>query len=82
MKGLIKKILKNTLGVMLIILGLVILFTPFTPGSWIALIGLSLLDFPGKRRLVAKLKATGFYMRRIAPVEERIRKKLKKRNII
>ena len=78
MKELIKKIIKNTIGALLIILGLIILFTPFTPGSWIALIGFSLLDFPGKKALVAKLKATKFYMRRIAPIEEKIRKKFKR----
>ncbi len=82
MKGLIKKILKNLLGVILIILGLIILFTPFTPGSWIALIGFSLLDFPGKKMLVAKFKASGFYMHRIAPIEERIRKKFKRKEHI
>lgn len=82
MKGLIIKILKNILGTTLVILGLIILFTPFTPGSWIALIGFSLLDFPGKKRLVAKLKATGFYMRRIAPIEEKFRKKFKRKERI
>lgn len=79
MTELIRKILKNTLGVILVILGLIIFFTPFTPGSWIALIGLSLLDFPGKKRLVGKLKATKFYMRRIAPIEEKIRKRFKRK---
>jgi protein-S-isoprenylcysteine O-methyltransferase Ste14 len=40
-----KPILKKTLGVILIILGLAALVTPFTPGSWVALIGLQLVGF-------------------------------------
>ena len=38
-----KTILKKTLGVILIIVGLAALLTPLTPGSWLALIGLELL---------------------------------------
>jgi hypothetical protein len=38
-----KIIIKKVLGVILIIVGLLALFTPFTPGSWLALIGLELL---------------------------------------
>ena len=38
-----KVIIKKIIGVILIIVGLVALFTPFTPGSWLALIGLELL---------------------------------------
>ncbi len=38
-----KPILKKTIGVILIVLGLVALATPFTPGSWLALIGLQLV---------------------------------------
>lgn len=40
-----KPVLKKTLGVILIILGLAALLTPFTPGSWLALIGLELAGF-------------------------------------
>jgi len=40
-----KPILKKTLGVILIVLGLAALVTPFTPGSWLALIGLQLVGF-------------------------------------
>ncbi len=39
----IKTILKKSIGVVLIILGLLILLTPLTPGSWLALVGLELL---------------------------------------
>jgi protein-S-isoprenylcysteine O-methyltransferase Ste14 len=38
-----KAIIKKVLGVILIIVGLFALFTPLTPGSWLALIGLELL---------------------------------------
>jgi len=46
--------LRVVLGVSLIILGLAALFTPLTPGSWLALIGLELLGF----RILLKKKAT------------------------
>ena len=39
----IKKILRYTVGVILILMGLLALLTPLTPGSWLALIGLELL---------------------------------------
>jgi uncharacterized protein YqgC (DUF456 family) len=45
MKPILKNVLKKTIGVILIVVGLVALFTPFTPGSWLALIGLELLGF-------------------------------------
>ena len=45
MKPILKKILKKTIGVILIIVGLAALVTPLTPGSWLALIGLELLGF-------------------------------------
>jgi xanthine/uracil permease len=38
-----KTILKKVIGVILIIIGLAALFTPLTPGSWLALIGLELV---------------------------------------
>ena len=38
-----KVIIKKVIGVILIIVGLIALFTPLTPGSWLALIGLELL---------------------------------------
>ena len=44
-----KTIIKMALGVILIIVGIAALFTPFTPGSWLALIGLELL---GVRRYI------------------------------
>jgi c-di-AMP phosphodiesterase-like protein len=38
-----KVIIKKVIGVILIIVGLIALLTPFTPGSWLALIGMELL---------------------------------------
>ena len=46
-----KKVLRIILGIVLIILGVVAFVTPFTPGSWLALIGLELL---GLRLLVQR----------------------------
>jgi len=39
------KILKKIIGIILIILGILALLTPFTPGSWLAFVGLGLLGF-------------------------------------
>lgn len=36
-------VLKKILGVLLILIGVLALITPLTPGSWLALIGLELL---------------------------------------
>jgi len=38
-----RKVLKITLGIILIVVGVLALLTPFTPGSWLALIGLEIL---------------------------------------
>jgi len=35
--------IKKVVGVILILIGLVAFFTPLTPGSWLAIIGLELL---------------------------------------
>lgn len=48
--------LKKILGIFLIILGLIALVTPFTPGSWLAFIGLELLGI----RIVAQEKTEEF----------------------
>jgi uncharacterized protein YqgC (DUF456 family) len=45
MKPILKNVLKKTIGVILVIIGLAALLTPLTPGSWLALIGLELLGF-------------------------------------
>ncbi len=46
---LTRKILRIVVGVVLLLLGLAALFTPFTPGSWLAVIG---LEFLGLRVLL------------------------------
>ncbi len=35
--------IKKTIGIILILVGLAAFFTPLTPGSWLAIIGLELL---------------------------------------
>ena len=40
-----KKIFRKTLGIILIVLGFLALITPFSPGSWLMLIGLEILGF-------------------------------------
>lgn len=54
--------IKKMIGVILILVGLVAFFTPLTPGSWLALIGLELLGLrlflsdPLRRRFSAASK--------------------------
>jgi uncharacterized membrane protein len=45
MSPTVKNIIKKTIGVIFIVWGLVALVTPFTPGSWLAIIGLQMLGF-------------------------------------
>ncbi len=40
-----KKVFRKTLGIILIVLGFLALITPFSPGSWLMLIGLEILGF-------------------------------------
>ncbi len=56
--GVIGRVLRNALGLVLIILGL-LLSLPAVPGQGVltVLIGLMLIDLPGKRRLEQKLVA-------------------------
>lgn len=49
--------IKKSLGVVLIILGLTALITPFTPGAWLAFIGLELLGL----RLLFQNKASALW---------------------
>jgi len=46
---LTKRILRIVVGVLLVLLGLAALFTPLTPGSWLAVVG---LEFLGLRVLL------------------------------
>jgi len=57
----VKIIIKKVLGVILIVIGLFALFTPLTPGSWLALIGLELLgirQWVFRKFLTEKQRAT------------------------
>jgi len=46
-----KRVLRKTLGIIFIVLGFLALITPFTPGSWLLLVGLEIL---GLRMLLEK----------------------------
>lgn len=63
-----RKILRITLGITLIILGLLALLTPLSPGSWLALIGLEIL---GLRILIQR--------KFLSLLPKRFRDRLKKR---
>ena len=45
MAPILKNIIKKTIGVILIIIGLAALLTPLTPGSWLMLIGFQMLGW-------------------------------------
>ena len=42
---MIKPAFKKIIGILLIIIGLLALVTPFTPGSWLIFVGLEFLGF-------------------------------------
>ncbi len=67
-----RKSLRTILGVVLIILGLAALLTPFTPGSWVALIG---LEYLGLRVLLQRK----FMSLLPAKYRDKLRKIFKKR---
>jgi hypothetical protein len=50
-----RRVARTILGVVLIILGVVAALTPFSPGSWLALIGLEILGL--KMLLPRKLRS-------------------------
>ena len=79
MKKVIKNVAKNTGGVCLIIIGLMLIFTP-GPGLLTILAGLYITSFPGKPALVAKLKKTKFYNRYVINIESKIKSKFKRKN--
>ena len=58
MNPALKNILKKTLGVIFIVWGLIALVTPFTPGSWLAIIGLQMvgLGFLLENRIVRAIR--------------------------
>jgi len=52
--GVARRVLRNTLGTILVVLGLLMLVLP-GQGLLTILVGLTLLDFPRKRRMVARM---------------------------
>ncbi len=70
------KIARIALGVVLMVLGVLALLTPFTPGSWLALIGLELVGL----RLVFERKLLSWLPQKYrARVKDLLERKLKRR---
>lgn len=71
-----RRVARIVLGVVLMILGVLALLTPFTPGSWLALIGLELLGL----RLVFQRKVLSLLPQKYrGRVKDMLERKLKKR---
>jgi hypothetical protein len=74
-----RRVLRIALGILLMILGILALVTPFTPGSWLALIGLELLGL----RLVFERKVVSLlppkYRRKVEDILERRAKKRRRK---
>lgn len=51
MKNFLKKLIIKVFALILIIIGLILFLTPFTPFSWIAIIGIGIL-FGIKRKII------------------------------
>ncbi len=60
-RRLLKRLVRNVLGLALIVVGIVLWLTPIVPGGALALIGLLLVDFPGKRKLIRWLRGTKLF---------------------
>jgi hypothetical protein len=73
-----KHILRKFLGIVLIILGFVALVTPFSPGSWLMLIGLEILGFrfllEGKLSRLLKSKHKGRFENSILKFRQHFRR--------
>jgi xanthine/uracil permease len=68
-----KNLARKIGGIILIIIGLVALFTPLTPGSWLAIIGLELI---GVRLAFVEKKKLRFWKNKSAisiPPEEELK---------
>lgn len=71
-----KKVLRIALGILLMILGVLALLTPFTPGSWLALIGLEILGL----RLVLQRKLLSLLPQKYRrKVKDMLESRMKKR---
>lgn len=64
---------KNILGLVLLVMGIIMLFMP-GQGVLTALIGISLIDFPGKRRLEIRLARQRHVQRSIAWIRRRAKR--------
>ena len=73
-----KSVVRNTVGVCLVTIGCVMVLTP-GPGLLTILAGLYISNFPGKPRLVAKLKKTRLYRRYLVRVELKLKSKFKRK---
>jgi hypothetical protein len=70
------RIARITLGVVLMVLGVLALLTPFTPGSWLALIGLELVGL----RLVFQRKLLSWLPQKYRPkVRNLLERRFKRR---
>jgi hypothetical protein len=71
-----RRVARIVLGIVLMILGVLALLTPFTPGSWLALIGLELLGL----RLVFQRKFLSLLPQKYrGRIRDALERKLKKR---
>ena len=70
-----RRALKLALGVILILIGVLALLTPLTPGSWLALIGLEILGIRLllERKLISLIPRK--YRRKVRNLFKRILKK-------
>jgi hypothetical protein len=72
--------LKKVVGILLILIGLFALFTPLTPGSWLAIVGLELIGI--RLAFIEKIKIhlqkkRPFWRSKISPeivLEEKVEK--------
>lgn len=73
-RSLLLKIARNVAGVLLILLGGLLGFIPFLPGIVLGILGVALLDFPGKRRLLRRIGSVPLFvrLRRKSPVVARL----------
>ena len=78
MKKKMKSAAKNTVGFGLIIIGCIMIVTP-GPGLFTILAGLYISSFPGKPRLVNRLKRTRFYSKYLIHVELKLKSKFKRK---
>ncbi|OGW13322.1 MAG: hypothetical protein A3G93_16260 [Nitrospinae bacterium RIFCSPLOWO2_12_FULL_45_22] len=58
-----KKIIRNIIGTILILLGIVGLFLPILQGVLLIFLGITVLDFDKKEALLAKLKQNHYLQR-------------------